>query len=331
MDNIALIFGGLTIYWHGILMALAAAVAVILSLVASSAFKKDCKNDLISFICLAIPSAFVFSRLLYYSCNYEEFKAFADFFDFASGGYAHYGAFIGILLAAAFMKKRDKNFRAGAVLDCVAFGAAPAVMIGRLSAYLSGENIGNHVKTSALQRYPFSYYSEQKGDWLVATFNLEAVVELLIFVVLLVIFAKNSNEKKEMRGRHGDIALLYLLMHGCSQGLFDSSWLHVDALLIPGNSFVRIQQILGAVSFFAVTLICSIRSYRKNGYSLYQVIAPLVSLASVGITLAMELNRISDYNLIRNYTFIILSMLGAAVNGIFIYKTTLDSSPQTTA
>ena len=325
MDNTALIIGILTIYWHGILMAFAVALAVIISLVSCARFKKNCKNDLINCIFLSVPFAFVCARLLYYSCNYDEFITIPDFFNFSRGGYAHYGAFIGVLLAAAVLKKRRKEFRAGAVLDCIALGSAPAVMIGRLAACLSGDNIGNNVKTRFLQFYPFSYYSQQKEDWLIATFNFEAVFELIIFIVLCVIFVRNSNETKGMKGRHGDIALLYLLMHGCSQGLFDSSWMHIDALLIPGNSFVRIQQILGAVSFFAVTLIFSIRSHKMNGYSLYQVLAPLASLAAVGITLAMELNRISDYNLIRNYTLIFLSMLGAAVNGIFIYQTTLTS------
>ena len=100
--------------------------------------------------------------------------------------------------------------------------------------------------------------------------------------------------------------------------------MHVDALYVMGNSFVRLQQILGAVFFTAVTVIFAIRSNKINGFKWYQIVAPLVALAAVGITLGMELNRISYHNFIRNYSVIFLSMLGASINGIFIYRTTLN-------
>ena len=233
---------------------------------------------------------------------------------------------IGVLISAAILKILNPKFNAGAVCDCIAAGGALSIVIGRLSAVFSGDNIGLVIKSDKFHFFPLTIYNEQRGEWLLAVFNAEAFFSLIIFVALCVLFAKNSNEKKGMKGSHGDIALLFLLMHGCSQGIFDS--MHVDALYVMGNSFVRLQQILGAVSFTVVTVIFAIRSFKINGFKWIQVISPLVALAAVGITLGMELNRISYHNFIRNYSVIFICMFGEAVNGIQIYKTTLRNNAE---
>ena len=321
MNNLALLFGSISIYWHGVFMALAIALAIITAFIMHKIFFRSKNNDLINCILLSMPLGFIFSRVMYWSCNAEEFKTLRDHLNFVRGGYCLYGAILGVLIAAAVLKMLDSHFNAGAACDCMAAGAALGIVAGRLSAYFSGDNIGLVVKTEKYHFFPLTVYNEQKGDWVIAVFSFEAFFSLVIFAVLCYFFSKNNNEKKGMKGRHGDIALLFLLMHGCSQGLFDS--MHIDALLVPGNSFVRLQQILGAVSFTAVTVIFAIRSKKENGFVWYQVVTPLISLAAVGITLWMELDRISYSNFIRNYSVIFLCMLGAAVSGIYIYRTTL--------
>ena len=325
MDNLALMMGSINIYWNGVFMALAITLAIIVSFVLFSLFTKGRKNDLLNCILLSMPLGFILSRVMYWSCNAEEYASLGDHLNFIRGGYSLYGAILGVLLSAAVLKKLDSRFNAGAVLDCMATGAAIGIVLGRLSSYFSGDNIGLVIKSEKYHFWPLTVYSSQRGEWLIAVFNFEAFFSLLIFGVLLFFFAKNSNEKAGMKGRHGDIALLFLLMHGCSQGLFDS--MHVDALLVPGNSFVRLQQILGAVCFTAVAVIFAIRSKKMKGFVWYQAVCPVVSLAAVGITLWMELDRISYNNFIRNYSVIFLSMLCAAISGIYIYRTTLNEKP----
>ncbi len=322
MNNLAMLLGSICIYWHGVFMALAIAIAVIVSFILFKLFKTGSCNDLLNCILLSFPVGFVFSRLLYWSCNFEEYESLGDHLNFIRGGYTLYGVIIGVMISAGIMKLFSSSFNAGAVCDCIAAAGALSIVLGRLSAYFSGDNIGLVLKNEKYHFFPLTIYNEQRGEWLLAVFNFEAFFSLIIFIVLCLIFAKNSNEKKGMKGRHGDIALLFLLMHGCSQGIFDS--MHVDALYVMGNSFVRLQQILGAVFFTAVTVIFAIRSNKINGFKWYQIVAPLVALAAVGITLGMELNRISYHNFIRNYSVIFLSMLGASINGIFIYRTTLN-------
>ncbi len=326
MDYLALMLGSICVYWHGVFMALAIALAVIVSFIMFRLFKTGSNDDLLNCILLSLPVSFMLSRLLYWSCNFEEYDSIKDHFNFTRGGYALYGVIFGVLISAAILKKLSKGFNAGAVCDCMAIAGALAIIVGRLSAYFSGDNIGITLKSDKYHFFPLTVYNSQRGEWLLAVFNFEAFFSLLIFVALFVIFAKNSNEKIGMKGRHGDIALLFLLMHGCSQGIFDS--MHVDALYVMGNSFVRLQQILGAVCFTAVTVIFAVRSKKLNGFKWYQPAAPLIALAAVGITLCMELNRISYHNFIRNYSVIFICMLGAAINGVFIYRTTLNGKSE---
>lgn len=322
MDNIALLLGGIQIYWHGVFMALAIAIAIAVSFVMCARCKIGRKNDLMNCILLSIPVGFILSRVFYWSCNAEEYRTLADHLNFERGGYALYGAIFGVILTAVILRFLSPGFQAGAILDCMAAGGALGIVVGRLASYFSGDNVGIVLKNAKHHFYPLTIYSEKRGEWLLATFNLEAFFGLIIFVALIVLFVNNSSEKKGMKGRHGDIALLFMLMHGCSQGIFDS--MHVDALYIMSNSFVRLQQIIGALCFTTVIVIFAIRSFKVNGFRWYQVVSPLMALAAVGITLWMELNRISYHNFIRNYSVIFLCMLGTAVNGVLIYRTTLN-------
>ena len=326
MQNVALMMGTIQIYWHGVIMAAAIAVSIVVSFIFSFLYKDKQANHLLNCILLSLPLALIGSRLIYWTCNVEEYETLSDYFHFSRGGYALYGAILGILASALLLRKLSSGFNAGAVLDCMAVGGALGIAIGRISSYYSGDNIGGALNNKSLQFFPVAVYNAQRNEWLLATFVFEAVFGFIIFIVLSVIFAKNSNEKKSMRGRHGDIALLFLLMHGCSQGLFDS--MHIDTLYVMGNSFVRLQQILGAVSFTVVTVIFALRSKKVNGFRLYQAVSVLIALAAVGLALWMELDRISSHNFIRNYSVIFSSMLGAAINGIVIYRTTLSNKTQ---
>ena len=324
MNNLALLFGSISIYWHGVFMAFAITLAVIVSFILHSVFYNNNNNDLLNCILLSMPVGFILSRIMYWSCNAEEYESFSDHLNFIRGGYALYGAIFGVLVSAAILKKCSPKFNAGETCDCMAAGAALGIVLGRLSAYFSGDNIGLVIKSEKLHFFPLTVYNAQKGDWVIAVFSFEAFFSFVIFCVLFILFAKNSNEKEGMKGKPGDIALLFLLMHGCSQGLFDS--MHVDALLVPGNSFVRLQQIIGAVCFTVVTFIFAIRSKKINGFKWYQVVSPLIAIAAVGITLWMELDRISYHNFIRNYSVIFFCMFSVAISGLFIYRTTLKSN-----
>ncbi len=324
MKNIALLLGDIHIYWHGIFMAAAVLLAVVTAFILNAAFKKRIKDDLLNCILLSMPAGLICSRLVYWTCNLREFKTFSDYLNFVRGGYTLYGAIFGILLTAAVLKKLNPAFKAGAVLDCMAAGGALGIVIGRLSSYFSGDNIGLAFSSEKYHFFPLTVYNEQRGEWLFAVFNFEAFFELIIFIVLCVYFARNGNERKGMKGNHGDIALLFILLHGCSVGLFDS--MHSDAIKLMNNAFVRLQQILGAVCFTVVTIIFVVKSIKANGFKKYHILSAMVPLGAVGLTLWMELDRISYHNFIRNYSVIFLCMLAAALNGIWIYKSTLKQT-----
>ena len=104
MNNLALLFGSISIYWHGVFMALAIALAIITAFIMHKIFFRSKNNDLINCILLSMPLGFIFSRVMYWSCNAEEFKTLRDHLNFVRGGYCLYGAILGVLIAAAVLK-----------------------------------------------------------------------------------------------------------------------------------------------------------------------------------------------------------------------------------
>ena len=328
MDNIALFFKDVFVYWHGIFMGAALLVTLLLALLFCAALQKNRTGAIWDTALLALPIGFVLSRLLYCVFNLdEEFRTFGSVFHLTDGGYALYGAILGTLLAMWILHLRRRDaYSAGAAGDCLAVGASLGIAVGRMSAYFSCDNYGIEVFDKRFQFFPVSVYDAANSRWVLATFTLEAVISVVIFVVLGICMIRRCNEKTGMTARHGDIALLFLLLHGASQGVFDS--MHWDALKLSDNGFIRIQQILGAVFLAVVTGILIVRSVKKNGFRYFQPLAGVVCLGMIGLALFIELDRISNTNWYHHHICIFFTMLTAAVSGVMLWRTTLDS-PET--
>lgn len=321
MDKPALFYNELYIYWHGIFMALAIVVAACTALAVSALFQRKKALMLFDTMLLAFPFGFLFSRALYCASNYEEFRSITEVLRFSDGGYGLYGAIFGAFMAAVTLKRLRENYSLGAVCDSMAAGGALGIAVGRLAGYVSFDNVGNEITSEKYQFFPIAVYNEQKDLWALATFNIEALTELVIFVVLCVIFARNHNEKKRPRAKRGDIALLFLMMHGASEVVFDS--MQTDALKFPGNSFVRIQQIVGALSLVAVMIIFVIRSIRRDRLKMYHLLSLAVFSGMIAVAAYMELgDRISDTNYYRNHFMMLTAMICASVICIAMYSTT---------
>lgn len=322
MDKPALLYNNVYIYWHGVFMAAAIAISVCAAMILSTLFQH--KKALMSFdaALLSLPFGLVLSRIIYCVSNYEEFSSVVDTLKFADGGYGLYGAILGAFISAATLNGLREKFSLGAVCDSMAAGGALGIAAGRLAAYFSLDNVGIVMTNEKYQFFPMSIYDESTGLWTLATFNMEALAELVIFIVLCVIFGLNNNEKKGVRGSNGDIALLFIMLHGASEVVFDS--MQMDALRVPGNSFVRMQQIIGAISLASVMMVFVIRSIKRNKFRFYHLLSLAVFWSMVAVAAYMEFDRISDTNYFRNHGIMLIAMLCASAVCIAIYSTTLN-------
>ncbi len=326
MDNIALFFHNIFIYWHGLFMAAAILLAVITALIFSVAVQNQRARYLLDTMLLALPLGLLLARILYCANNYgEEYFTLGSMFRLSEGGYALYGGIFGALLAAWILQLcRKPGYDMWIACDSMAVGGSLGIVLGKMASYFSCDNIGIEITDPKFQFFPVCVYNEDGGEWVLAVFTLEAIFEAIIFILLCVMFLRNSNEKIGMRGRHSDIALLFLLLHGAAQGIFDS--MHMDALKLPGNGFIRIQQILGAICLAVTMGVFVFRSIKKNGCKLYHILCSVTTLGMIGLAAYMALDRISNTNWFHHHTIMFFSMLVAAVVGVVMYTTTLDAA-----
>lgn len=322
MDQPALFFNGIYIYWHGIFITIAIIAAVGTALLLSKLLQHNKTLLLFDTALLAFPLSFVCSRVLYHINNYDEFHSVAEALTFSDGGYALYGVVLGAFLAAVTMRFWRKDYPLGAVCDCMAAGGVVGIVIGRFAAYCSLDNVGIVMTSKKTHFFPLSVYDKTTGLWSLATFNMEAVTELAVFVLLCVMFVLFHNENRKVRGKNGDIALLFLMLHGASEVVFDS--MQQDALKFPGNSFVRIQQIIGALSLAAVMTVFVIRSVKRaEEFTRFHLFMLIGFWGAIGLAAYMEFARISDTNYFRNHIVMFLCMVAASVLGVIMYTTSL--------
>lgn len=325
MDNAALFSGDIYIYWHGIFMGISILLAVLAALIFCAALQNHKTSSLLTTILLSMPLGIISARALYCISNYEEFKALIDIFSMTDGGYALYGGIFGVFLAAVIMRIFNSNYSISANCDCMALGGSLGIAVGRMASYFSFDNIGIVMTNKNYCFFPLAVYDSAADEWVLATFTMESVVELIIFIILCVAFIKNNNEKKGFRGHSGDIALLFLMLHGAAEAVFDS--MHMDALRFPGNSFVRMQQIIGAVCFAAVMVVFLVRSIKKHHkFKLYHFILTALTAVMIAIAVYMEFDRISDTNYFCNHGIMFAALLCGVIMCMVMYKTTLKKT-----
>lgn len=259
MDNpVAIYFGGIFIYWHGLIMAL----AVIVSMLCAVFFRKvrnESAAQLITVALIGFIPAILCGRAFYCYFSQESFSGFSEMLKINDGGTSLYGAAAGFLIAVGIycaVKKIDFL----SLLDSFAPAAAIGIFIGRLSSYFSGDDIGRAVTNEKLQKYPFAVFFEERNEWNLAVFNFEAAAAAAIFVVLLY-FIFIDNKKLAERSR-GDIALLFIFMYGISQTVFES--MRSDSLFLISLGFVRISQVISILLATFAFIIFSIRSAKKG-------------------------------------------------------------------
>lgn len=326
MNRPALLFNGIYLYWHGLFMTAAIVLAVIAALTVSKAFQKKTALAVFDTSLLSVPVGILLARMLYCISNFEEYPDLREILRLTDGGYGLYGAILGVFVSASMLYAMRRNFRLGAVCDALAVGGALGIAAGRLTGFFSYDNLGIIITDPKLQFYPFALYEENAGLWKLATFNMEAVVELLIFFLLLTVLAKNRRQSAPMRGSDGDVALLFVMLHGAATVVFDS--MHMDALRWPGNSFVMLQQIIAAVSLLGAMMVFMGRSVKRDRLKPYHVLSLLVFLSVIGICVYMELDRISDTNYFRNHGVMAVAMICASAIGLTLYRTSLpDDTP----
>ncbi len=309
MDKIAFIIGENLIYWNSVVYALAAATAICFFL---AFYLNKCGNAVAGFA--AVPLSIVFSvvlaRFVHWYSRADSYSGFsAAMTDYSSGGYALIGVFAGCALAAAVLRLVCFHGSIPKMLDCMCLAGSAGIAVGRLASLFNASDRGNIIEGIRFLPivYPVTNAVSGALEYRLATFMLQAMAALVIFIALTVFYLKGKDKLRD-----GDTCLVFLLVYCASQVLLDST--RYDSLFFRSNGFVSIVQVFSALGLGLVITLFSRRMVRARGFRFWQVFLWIGEAACIGGAGFMEyyVQRHGDQ---ASFAY---SIMGACLTGIVI-------------
>ena len=315
MDRIAFIIGESFIFWSPIILALAALTAACLFI--GFHLSRSC-NGIGTF--MAVPLAFVFSmvlsRLIHWYCRTDSYQSFETAMtDYSSGGYALLGVVIGCILAASVLRLIRVTKDLPQMLDCMTLAGAAGICIGRCSSFFNSSDRGDILEgvTTLPMVYPVTNSVTGGVEYRFATFVLQSAVAGGIFVILLLFWLLMKR-----KGRSGDTALMFALLYGASQAMFDST--RYDSLYLRSNGFVSLVQIAGAVGAALAVVWFSVRLCKSRRWHWWYLALWIPVLGLLGGAGYMEyhVQRHGDQ---AQFAYTVMSgcLIGVILLGVVIY------------
>lgn len=260
MEKVGFAIGKTFLYWSPIILTLAAVAAICLFLGLRLAFSKDSLGAFLT-VPLAVALSMFLARLVHWYCNPDSYASLtAAVTQYSSGGYALVGVFAGCAIAVCALRLVGAVKDLSGTMDCLAISGALGMAVGRLNHLFNGFDRGMVVQT--IRQLPLVYPVENtvsgEPEYRLATFMLQAIVAGALFAALLAFYLMGGRKHK------GDACLLFLLVHGASQILLDST--RYDSLFLRSNGFVSLVQIAGAVLVVLAVVLFSVRLVRTRGW-----------------------------------------------------------------
>ena len=279
MDKIAFYSGSTAIYWNSVILTLAAATAICLFL---AFYLGKSGNGAAGFAVVPVSMvlSLVFARFFHWYCQSDSYTGFtAAMTNYAEGGYALMGVFLGCVLAAALTRVICLHRNLPEMLDAMSMAACAGMAVGRLSALFNASDRGQVLMNfrSLPIASPVNNAVSGAVEYRLATFALQSMVALALFIGLAVFYNKGQKRGKL---RDGDTCLLFLLFYGASQVVLDST--RYDSLFFRSNGFVSVVQVLGAVALVLAVILFSRRMVKARGFRAWQIFLWLLIVIAIG-------------------------------------------------
>ncbi len=318
-DNMIFVdFGVFSIYWYGVFMGLgifpAALAFSLLRRMQGESFSSGVTVALIS-----MPTALVTSRIFYCWFGKASFpNGIMDCLNLMSGGYAMYGALLGIvavlLIYSAVCKKSAPQ-----LLDAAVPPVAFVIAVGRFASITGDTDVGFSVSSSLLQRLPFAVWSESEQSWLLWTGFFEGTAAVIIFAFTLVVFLMKYRKKSEGM-LSGDVTLMFMLTYGLSQAMLES--MRDDSLFMVSLGFVRINQIISIVIAVVAIIIIAVRVCLVKRPAVPDVILWIICAAALGLAVYSEF-KMNVVSMVRNYVIMGVSLTVMLAIALFLFFTSV--------
>ena len=280
MDKIAFYSGGTAIYWNSVILTLAAATALCFFL---AFYLGKSGNGAAGFAAVPVSMvlSLVFARFFHWYCQSDSYQSFsAAMTDYTAGGYALMGVFLGCTAAAALTRIVCLHRNLPEMLDAMSIAGCAGIAVGRLSSLFNASDRGQVLVNfrSLPLAYPVSNAVSGAVEYRLATFALQSMVALALFLGLTVFYCKGQKRGKL---KDGDTCLVFLLLYGASQVVLDST--RYDSLFFGSNGFVSVVQVLGALALVLAVLLFSRRMVKARGFRAWQILLwLLIAIAIAG-------------------------------------------------
>ncbi|MDY4509618.1 MAG: prolipoprotein diacylglyceryl transferase [Candidatus Faecousia sp.] len=280
MDKIAFYSGGTAIYWNSVILTLAAATALCFFL---AFYLGKSGNGAAGFAVVPVSMvlSLVFARFFHWYCQSDSYQSFsAAMTDYTAGGYALMGVFLGCFLAAGLTRIVCLHRNLPEMLDAMSIAGCAGIAVGRLSSLFNASDRGQVLVNfrSLPLAYPVSNAVSGAVEYRLATFALQSMVALALFLGLTVFYCKGQKRGKL---KDGDTCLVFLLLYGASQVVLDST--RYDSLFFRSNGFVSVVQVLGALALVLAVLLFSRRMVKARGFRAWQILLwLLIAIAIAG-------------------------------------------------
>lgn len=245
LDRVFLEIGPLTIYWYGVIIAIAVALGFWLAVKETQRHGLE-KDLIIDFVVYAVPIAIVSARIYYVIFEWESYANGPLWRLFAvwEGGIAIHGAILGGMLTAIVFS-RVKNISFWKLADILAPSLILGQAIGRWGNFMNQEAHGGELSDGSLiyDILPEFIINQMtiNGVTYHPTFLYESTWNIVIFISLLLL--------RRFNPLRGEVFLTYLM--GYSIGRFFIEGLRTDSLYVVGDlrtaQLVSVLLIIGSI------------------------------------------------------------------------------------
>lgn len=267
------------IYWYCVILALSVGAGVCL-------FMAGCAHRDISPLrasaaaLAAVLLSLLFSRMLYWYCRSDDFVSFTQAMcQPRADAHALAGAFAGCAVSAMLL---GGGFRGmGDLLDSMSVAGCAAIALGRLGNFFTDADRGQILirLRSLPMAWPTVNAVTGAPEYRLATFVLQSITALVLFVVLAWLFFSRRGE------RPGNLTLLFLQLYCAAQIVLDST--RYDALHLRSNGFLNLVQVLAAITLL-LSFTKQIITVIKAGFWKRALVLSILELVLLGVAGFLE-------------------------------------------
>ena len=238
--EIAFKFFNYSVYWYGIIMALAIIAGLsVVSFIRRRFHPEISKDFILDLSFYIVIGGIIGARIYYVLADIDYYSKFpAEIFALWHGGLSIHGAIIGgVITGAIFTKSKNESFLK--VADICTFGLVTGQIIGRWGNFFNSEAFG--LPTSLpwklfipLTKRPIEFYNM---EYFHPTFLYESILNIIILVILTILLAKFTKIKA------GTIFFSYFILYALAR--FTTESIRIDSILnIYGLPIAKLASII---------------------------------------------------------------------------------------